>query len=107
MISVQSIANLIELSKQCAEECRACALYCSDKMNMQDCMVLCNEAADNCEMVVSESTLNSEILELCADACLVCAEECETHNNIHCESCAAACRNFEETLRVAIKSEEN
>jgi hypothetical protein len=47
------------------------------------------------------------MLEACAEACRICAEECERHagDHEHCRVCAEACRRCEqacEDLRSSI-----
>jgi hypothetical protein len=46
------------------------------------------------------------MLESCAMACRVCAEDCERHAGLHdhCRICAEACRDCEEACRTALST---
>jgi hypothetical protein len=46
------------------------------------------------------------MLEACATACRLCAEECERHATMHehCRICAQACRDCEDACRKAMQS---
>ena len=97
---------------RCVDECFDCVVSCTscadadlaenDVREMVRCIRLCLDCADACDAtgrIVTRQTeadlrLISAIVEACATACLVCAEECERHaaHHEHCRACAEVCR---------------
>jgi hypothetical protein len=89
----------------CAASCTSCAdadLAESDVSELVRCIRVCLDCADACDAtgrIVARQTepdlhLIRAIIEACAAACLVCAEECERHaaHHEHCRACAEVCR---------------
>jgi hypothetical protein len=90
----------------CAAECDACYKAClleKDVDMMQRCMTLDMECYDLCmltgKVVEKGSEFMGRYLDLCADICTACAEECQKHRHDHCQKCAAECRKCAEICR--------
>jgi hypothetical protein len=110
----QAAAN--ETLARCIEQCFACALACSscadaclaeeEVQELVRCIRLDLDCADVCEatgriltrQTTFEPRLARGMLEACAEACRICAEECERHaqHHGHCRVCAEACRRCEQ-----------
>ncbi len=91
----------------CSLACSACAVACLSDERVQEltrCIALTLDCADVCNdtgrslfgQMSSEPALARSMLEVCAQACRTCAEECERHDHDHCRICAKACRRCEE-----------
>jgi hypothetical protein len=110
----QAVAN--EALARCVEQCFACTLTCTScadaclaeeqvqelvrciRLNL-DCPDVCNATGRVLtRQTSSEPRLARSMLEACAQACRVCAEECErhAHHHEHCRICAEACRRCEQ-----------
>jgi hypothetical protein len=114
----EALARCIEHCLACAFACTSCADACLAEEHVQElvrCIQLDLACADVCEatgrvltrQTSSERRLARSILEACARACRMCAEECERHadHHEHCRVCAEACRRCEqacEDLRSSI-----
>lgn len=97
----------------CALFCTSCADACSaEDGDMRQCIRLDNDCADVCvataRMAVRHTAANDAVLraqlELCIQACLACAEECERHDHAHCALCAVMCRECADDCRKALAS---
>ncbi|MES2559399.1 MAG: four-helix bundle copper-binding protein [Bacteroidota bacterium] len=95
--------ELISELYACANECNACFEAClkeKDVEKLERCMQLDEECYDICELTARMLERGSEhkdlFLSLCAQICIACADECETHHHDHCMKCAAACRTCAE-----------
>jgi uncharacterized membrane protein len=110
------LVECIERCFSCAQSCTACADAClsEDTIDkLRRCARLDLDCADICATtgaVASRRTESSEqvllqLLEVCANACQVCAEECEQHasHHQHCKICAAECRRCQESRRRAMQ----
>jgi uncharacterized membrane protein len=106
------LAAAIEVLKDCAQTCTACADAClSEDMvaELTKCVRTNLDCADICETtarVLSRHTgydanITRSLLEACATACRACADECGGHadKHEHCRICADACRACERTCR--------
>jgi hypothetical protein len=125
MLETHPQATANEVLARCIEQCFACALTCTScadaclaEEQVQElvrCIRLNLDCADVCDatgrvltrQTSSEPPLARSMLEVCAQACRVCAEECErhAHHHEHCRVCAEACRRCEqacEDLRTSI-----
>jgi len=111
-----SLVECIERCFSCAQSCTACADAClSEDMldKLRRCVRLDLDCADICMAtgaIASRRTETSEqvllrLLEICANVCQLCAEECEEHasQHAHCKICAAECRLCEESCRRAMQ----
>ena len=127
MLETHPQATANEALARCVEQCFACALTCTscadaclaEKQLKQlvRCIRLNLDCADVCDatgrvltrQTSSDPRLAPSMLETCAQACRVCAEECERHadHHEHCRVCAEACRRCEqacEDLRRSISA---
>ncbi|HSV28865.1 MAG TPA: four-helix bundle copper-binding protein, partial [Candidatus Omnitrophota bacterium] len=78
------------------------------------CIRLNMDCADVCVATGAVATRRSgsneqvirAMLDACATACRLCAEECERHasDHEHCRICAEACRNCEDACQKAQQS---
>lgn len=70
---------------------------------MTECIRTDRDCADVCslalKLVARGSDKAGELLELCANMCEDCAEECGNHDHDHCQECAKACRECAEACR--------
>ncbi len=93
----------------CSLACSACAVACLSDEHVADlerCIRLTLDCADVCNdtgrglfgQMSSEPALARNMLEACAQACRLCAEECgrHAHDHVHCRICATACRRCEQ-----------
>jgi hypothetical protein len=112
MLETHPHATANEALARCIEECFACAMTCTscadaclaeeDVKELVRCIRLNLDCADVCDatgrtltrQTSSEPRLARSMLEACAEACRLCAEECERHagHHEHCRICAEACR---------------
>jgi hypothetical protein len=107
----------IEHCYSCAQTCTSCADACiAEEMvaQLRQCIRLNLDCADICiatgslasRHVGSNQELLRSVIEACAHACRVCAEECEKHaaHHAHCKVCAQECRRCEQACITAIRS---
>jgi hypothetical protein len=100
---------------ECGALCVACSDACLGEAHVHDlvcCIRTCLDCSDVClatARIVSRLTKPSPMLlaaqlTACAEACRICAEECERHAAMHdhCRVCAEACRACERTCRALI-----
>ena len=97
---MENMKEIVDKLYFCAAQCERCHYACHRETNKaplersmmlgQDCTELCRLTAH----VLERNSENSELfLRLCAEICIKCAEECETHPDMeHCKKCAEACR---------------
>lgn len=111
-----ALAECIAACVDCAQACTACADAClseSDVAAMARCIRLDLDCADVCTAtgrVMSRQTaydaaMTRAVLEACATACRICAEECEAHGAEgmdHCRVCAEACLRCERACRALL-----
>lgn len=79
----------------CVEECLDCAVICTAcAEDLQDFPPDVRLGLGRDGETTSDFRLISAVVEFCADACRVCAEQCERHAALdeRCASCADACR---------------
>ena len=77
---------------------------------MARCIRLCMDCSDVCTMTYRTASRRTDenrqlirsVLAVCIEACEICAEECETHDNAHCRRCAKMCRECAEDCRKAL-----
>lgn len=110
----QALVRCIEDCFDCAQTCTSCADAClAEDMvaEMRQCIRLCLDCADVCgatgrlatRRTGSDERLLRRIIEICAEACRLCGEECSRHADKmeHCRICAEACRKCEQSCRDA------
>jgi hypothetical protein len=99
----------------CAEACTLCADAClADPAiePLRQCIRRALDCADICSTLATIASRRSgdnlsvirSMLESCALACHVCAEQCAGHGERHdaCRICAEACRDCEDICRIAL-----
>jgi hypothetical protein len=124
MLETHPQATTNEALARCIEECFACAMTCTscadaclaekDLQELARCIRLNLDCADVCDatgrMVTRQTSpeprLTLSMLDACALACRLCAEECERHagHHEHCRVCAEACRRCEQACEDARSS---
>ena len=87
----------------CATLCNICFSACLNEEDVSifaRCIELDRECADICQLTASVFARDSEnadkFLKLCAEICEACADECEKHEQEHCQKCAHVCRTCTE-----------
>lgn len=111
------LIRCIEACFDCQQSCTACADACLGEdliQQLTQCIRLNQDCADACGAagsMASRRTGSNELtlgamLETCALACRICAEECERHaqQHRHCAICAEACRECERLCHEAAQS---
>ncbi|UKJ75563.1 four-helix bundle copper-binding protein [Azospirillum brasilense] len=109
-----ALIRCIEACYDCAQTCTTCADACLGEDQVAElvqCIRLNMDCADVCTATGSVATRRSgsnevvirAMLDACATACRLCAEECERHAGMHqhCRICAEACRACEDACRKA------
>jgi hypothetical protein len=112
-----ALIRCIEECYDCAQTCVSCADAClveSDVTELRQCIRLNLDCADVClatgstasRRTGSNEELLRSMLETCALACRLCADECDKHaaHHEHCRICAEVCRRCEEAGEGAIRS---
>ncbi|MGE5400944.1 MAG: four-helix bundle copper-binding protein [Ignavibacteriales bacterium] len=98
---MQKNDSLIQTMLECVRTCEMCADACLHEENVKmlsRCIKLDMDCADICTVGARLIQRNSEIapkfIQMCADVCKMCEEECEKHQDMHkhCKMCADACR---------------
>jgi hypothetical protein len=99
-------ADLIRELINCALACEACATACLNEEHielMTRCIELDRDCADICNLgarlLIRESETTSQYLALAEEICQLCADECRKHEHAHCQLCAEACLSCAEACR--------
>jgi len=99
---------ILKALQECAEACDMCAESCLHEPMVADlvrCIKLDLDCAEVCHEAIRLIKRNSEIqtqfIEMCANVCKMCEEECEEHQDMHdhCRICADACRRCYEACQ--------
>jgi hypothetical protein len=101
-----ALIRCIEESYSCAQICTACADACLAEQMVEDlrpCIRLNLDCADICNVTGriatrftgSDREIIRRMIDMCAETCRRCGEECERHapKHEHCRICAEACRS--------------
>jgi hypothetical protein len=95
--------ELVNTLMNCAATCEYCATAClkeEDIDMMRNCIMLDRDCADICRLTATLLSRNSDntdrILEVCAEVCQKCADECKHHEHDHCQDCARVCSDCAE-----------
>ena len=119
MMDADALIECIEACFDCAQSCSACADAClgeEEVRHLRRCITMCLNCSDVCAAtgrIVSRQTdfepaMAMATLQACAEACRLCAEECEHHaremNMEHCRVCAEACRRCERACGDALSA---
>jgi hypothetical protein len=90
--------ELIESLFSCVAECNHCLAACLDEADvsmMVRCIELNVDCAEICSTTAGFVARNSEstdtLLEICAEVCRACGEECSKHEAEHCKKCSEIC----------------
>lgn len=113
----EALTRCIERCYDCAQTCTACADACLGEATVQhmtQCIRTCLDCADVCmttgilgsRRTGSNAQLVARMLQICEDACRICAQECQrhAHDMPHCQICADACLDCEIACREAAAS---
>ena len=109
------LVAVIVAAYRCAQACTAGADACLAEPGVAslvqcirsdlDCASVCTATAETASRRAgaNEAVLRAQ-MEVCAEACRLCAEECEKHadKHAHCRLCAEACRSCQEACRDAL-----
>lgn len=108
-VDADRLSRCVDACYECAQSCTACADSClgEDQVaHLVRCIRLNLDCFDACITTGNQLSRQTEAawgllnkqLEACAEACRICAEECERHadHHRHCRTCAEACRRCEE-----------
>jgi hypothetical protein len=100
----KALIRCIETCMDCAQVCLSCADAClSEEMvaKLRQCIRLNLDCADLCSTVVklmsrrtgSNDFILKHLVDVCAEACGICADECQKHadRHEHCRVCAETC----------------
>ncbi|MGJ4899761.1 four-helix bundle copper-binding protein [Bradyrhizobium oligotrophicum] len=100
-----ALVRCVEECYSCAQICTSCADAClgeNSVARLTQCIRLNLDCADVCNVTGrlatrrtgSDQEMISRMLEACAAACRLCAEECDKHAKMHahCRICAESCR---------------
>jgi hypothetical protein len=111
----EPLVRCVDECYSCAEACTVCADACVAEQQvgmLKQCIRRNLDCADVCiaagALASRRTGSNIEalrsILETCALACRICAEECERHasQHEHCRICAEACRACEKACQEAM-----
>ncbi|MEP7111138.1 MAG: four-helix bundle copper-binding protein [Ferruginibacter sp.] len=90
----------IDELNNCAGICNYCIAACfqeDDVKMLTDCIQLDIDCAEMCSLTAGLLARGSKyaepLLQVCADICNACAEECGKHTHMdHCKACAEACK---------------
>ena len=96
----EALLSCIETCSDCAVACENCASACLsevDVLQLTRCIRLDLDCAELCRataaLLARDSEFSDAMIELCADACEACAQECDRHEHMeHCADCAHLCR---------------
>jgi hypothetical protein len=101
-----ALVRCVEECYSCAQTCTSCADACLGEDNvaaLTQCIRLNLDCADVCNITGriatrqtgSDQEMIRRMLDACAAACRLCAEECERHAamHAHCRICAESCRS--------------
>jgi hypothetical protein len=112
-----ALARCVEECADCTVACTSCADACLGEPDVQELVVCIRrnlDCADICQAtgnVLARQTafdpqLARTVLETCAQACRLCAQECERHasHHQHCRVCAEACRRCEQACEDLLSS---
>lgn len=106
-----ALATAARHAMLCSLFCSSCADSClAEPMDMRQCIRTCLDCADVCaatsRLAVRRTGENAALLratlELCIQACEICAAECGHHEHEHCRLCATMCRECAEDCRKAL-----
>lgn len=111
------LARCIEACFSCSQTCTSCADACLSEeqvSEMRKCIRLDLDCADICATTARVLTRQTEYdapttraqLQACIEICRTCAEECESHADMHqhCALCGQECRNCAEACEEMLRA---
>jgi hypothetical protein len=116
------LSRCIDACHDCAQACTSCADACLGEKSVAEltqCIRLNLDCADLCDVTAAVATRRTgsnegiikRMLEVCAEACRICGEECARHASKHehcricadaCKRCEGSCRDASETIKAAV-----
>jgi uncharacterized membrane protein len=112
-----ALVQCVELCFDCAQACMACADAClaeDDPTKLRQCIRLNLDCADVCaatgalgsRRTGSDQQILRAMLQVCADMCRLCMDECRRHagQHEHCRICAEVCEDCEEACRNTVST---
>jgi hypothetical protein len=115
LVNADALARCIDECFACEATCSSCADACLGEDDVAE-MVVCVrddlDCADVCGATgrilarqASDVAFVRAALEVCAQACRICAEECERHaaHHEHCRLCAEECRRCEDVCNEVLR----
>jgi hypothetical protein len=107
---MQQNQQLVQTLLECARVCQACAIACLSEEEVKmlskcikldiDCAEICMVGAN---LLQRDALISDSQLEVCAEICGMCADECEKHAKMkHCKECAEICRRCEEACHTHV-----
>lgn len=112
-----TLIRCIEACYDCAQACTACADACLGEDSVKDltqCIRLNLDCGDVCvatgalasRRTGSDESILKSMLDVCAQACRLCGQECSQHasRHEHCKICADACQQCEQLCREAVNT---
>jgi len=115
IIDGAALCDSVEALLECGQACAVCADACLAEAEPRtlaavirsalDCADLCQVAARMASrQQPPEVVLLARIIELCALACDLTAEQCEGFSvHPHCRACAESCRRCEDACQAALQ----
>jgi hypothetical protein len=110
-----ALAQCIDACRDCAIACTSCADACLFEARVEElrrCIAINVSCADICDATARVLTrvgahdpdLVGPMLQACARAARICAQECERHAamHAHCRVCAETCRACERACQSAL-----
>lgn len=98
-------AECIDICFEAAQASEWCATACTrmGEEDMARCIELCRDVADittlHARMMARDSDYSSAVAATCADLCTACADECDKHDEDHCQVCADVLRECADSCR--------
>jgi hypothetical protein len=101
----EELGEAVKHAMYCAAIASSCVDACNaENGDMSECIRKCSDASDICQAVSTvaarrthgNTAVIKSLLEACILACKVCAEECDKHDNPHCQRCARMCHEVVE-----------
>jgi hypothetical protein len=112
-----ALRDCIDACLACAQACTACADACLSEQTVTElsscirsdmnCAEICTTTANVLTRSISGDTnISRAMLQVCSEACLSCAKECEGHADMHehCRVCADACRSCDDACNKLLAS---
>ncbi len=109
----EELGEAVKHAMYCAAIANSCADACSaHEMDMRECIRLCSDTSDICTAVYRVGSRRTSgnveviksLLQTAITASEACADECDKHDNPHCQRCAKMCRECVADFRKALST---